>query len=82
MCKVCDFANAVCDGRRVAKSCAKSQIAGKVARLEHFAAKSTSLVVLDLEENRNCQAWLASHCRSTTLAHCWDSQLGSDHKLY
>ena len=72
MCKVCDFANAVCDGRRVAKSCAKSQIAGKSARLEHFAAKSTSLsaalIVPVLKEHINCREAIMAYCLGSSLS--------------
>ena len=43
--KVRDFAGAVCDGRKVAKNCAKSEITGRVAKLKHFAAQSAFLPV-------------------------------------
>ena len=39
---------AVCDGHRVAKCCEKSQIAGKVAVLTHFEARSTHLDMTNL----------------------------------
>ena len=44
-CKVCHSAGVECDGRRLAKCCEKSQIAGEVATLTHFEAKGAPLVI-------------------------------------